>query len=1530
MIEDGSPVQPLSDAPNVPCCIVTLLASAGGLAPIQQILKDIPADSGAAFFVFQHLAPDNENKLPELLQKHCAMRVHSAQDQQIVEANQVYVSPPGFNVTLSKGQLHLQSQKGLDIRSQSFNTFLESLAVDQQDKAIAVVLSGASDDGRIGAIVVRQAGGMVIVQDPDTAEFRSMPDRIIEMSGADITLAPDKIAPMLSALIKDHKNGLSLDSNSEGYRQIMARLKDLSEVDFSRYKMSTVKRRISRRMLLNKLEHNIDAYLQLIDRSNQEVELLSRDLLIGVSSFFRDKEAFDTLKESILPRLCMNAKGRELRIWVAGCATGEEAYSFAILCLDFFASQGITKEIKVLASDINPESIRKANEGIYTAKQVAELSKQHLSQYFQEVGGAYRVCDGLKKKVIFFKHDLTKDIPFSNIDLVSCRNVFIYLKPEIQQHIVRCFAFGLNKGGALMLSPSESLASHAHFDMIDERWRIYELTKKPRFFGSSLPGWRMAMDQSYIGTPKKNSNNRAIADDIVKERLLQFLAGRYIPLVLLMTAQGEIIYVLGDSTGILHFPSGEPLNDLSRLADPNLRLTISMGLKTLETNNEALFFSGIPIHQGQISKLTDLRMHKLFATPKQSDLIVVLFERISPTDKPLIYTDEQVNLDKMTQQRIQDLEEELYFTKQNLRTAVEELEATNEELQSANEEMQSGNEELQSTNEELQSTNEELIALNYEYQQKAAEFSALNDDIHNLMISSELITIFVDADKKIRQLSPKARQVFNLATQDIGRPLEDILKDIFAADIVELVENTLESGKMHEIEDTQGTSGTHLINTYLIRTNPFITSSGAISGATINFLDITSIRHIEAEKEHLAAVVTQSHDPIIIYNLDGNIISWNKGAQALFGYTEEQALGLSVDDLVPEKHRAMMRSYLNATLKGQNLGVVESKRITQSATELTVSLTLTLLLDNSGKPFAIATTEHDISQQHYLAEEARLAAVAFETMDSIMITDADGWIMRVNQSFTEITGFNNEDAIGQKPSILHSGRHQTDFYQSMWTTLLKQGSWEGDIWNKKKNGVIFPARLSITGVKNKAGTITHYIGVFRDITEVKEHEANIHRLAYFDSLTELPNRRMYGEKISNSIALCHRLKVYGALMFIDLDRFKIINDSLGHSIGDELLIAVSKRLKSVLREEDFVARLGGDEFVIITTELGYKLSNAASNAEKLAQKILALFSTPFSIKGYELNSSPSIGVALFPNKDDTAEDLLRQADNAMYLSKKMGRNTVRFFDPSLQAEADAWLTMEKDLRSALKNQEFKLHYQPQFNDKGVSTSVEALIRWDSPEKGRIQPNKFLPICEDTGLILNLGRWILNEACQQMAQWTKEQRAISTMAINISATQFMSQQFESDVLDAIKNSGVLPECIELEVTENLLLENIDEVSAKMARLKKIGLRFSIDDFGTGYSSLAYIKKLPIDQIKIDQTFIRDILTDKDDALIVESTIVMASRLGLDIIAEGVETKEQFQYLASCGCPNFQGYVYSPAVPADELFRVIEEQSSQFPF
>lgn len=417
------------------------------------------------------------------------------------------------------------------------------------------------------------------------------------------------------------------------------------------------------------------------------------------------------------------------------------------------------------------------------------------------------------------------------------------------------------------------------------------------------------MDQPFNATLKKANMSRSASDDIVRERLLQMLAGRYLPLVLVVTLQGDIVYILGDSTDLLHFPSGEPVNDLSRLKDPNLRLPISMGLKNFEDKKEALVFSSVPVVLGKKSILIDLSINKLPGGKNQGDLFAVLFEKVSAADIPEGVDEDKFNLDQMTLQRISDLEEELYFTKQNLRSAVEELEATNEELQSANEEMQSGNEELQSTNEELQSSNEELLVVNNEYQQKVAELAALNDDINNLMISSNIINLFVDENKSIRQASPGACQLLHLLPQDIGRPIAHIAHHLRGVNLEEVVEGVLATGVACEVENVTNSG---LI--YVMRANPFLTATGDISGATLNFLDITTIRKISTEKEQLAAVVTHSQDPIVIHSLDGRVISWNHSAEKLFGFRSAEAIKLSTYDLVPVSHKARMKEIISATI----------------------------------------------------------------------------------------------------------------------------------------------------------------------------------------------------------------------------------------------------------------------------------------------------------------------------------------------------------------------------------------------------------------------------------------------------------------------------------------------------------------------------------------------------------------------------------------------------------------------------------------
>tara|TARA_R110001592_G_C13179205_1_gene750666 strand:- start:723 stop:5477 length:4755 start_codon:yes stop_codon:yes gene_type:complete len=1527
--------------------VVAFVASAGGLVPLQTIIDDIPKGTGASFFILQHLAQNQLSYLPSLISQHTDLPVILASNNDKIVPDTIYIGPPGQIISLDQGIISIRSQESSEQRLHIFDIFLESISKDHYEQSIAIILSGAGDDGRKGAAILRESNGLLLVQEPDTAEFRSMPEQAISNSAPDLVLPPNKIGPMLVALLNDGQNKLTLEPSSSGYLRILAFLMKASHIDFSRYKPATVQRRICRRMLLNNMPDSLESYLKLLESSLEEREILSRDLLIGVSSFFRDPEVFEHLKNTYLPSLVTARQGREFRMWIAGCATGEEAYSFAILCLEYLESSGQTVDLKILASDLNQESIRIADLGIYADNTVQNLPKTYLQKYFEKVPNGYRVIEKIRKRVIFFQHDLTEDIPFSNIDLISCRNVFIYLKPEIQQHAKRSFGFGLRVGGLLVLSPSESLGpSDNNFEVLDERWRLYRLVSKPRIVSLPLPSWRRGLPSPLISD--QSTANLAVAgrDNELRERLLQLLSGRYVPLLLVLNHQSEIVYVMGDSEGILHYPSGELANDLSRLTDISLRLPLISGLRGLAKSGDEQVFMQVPVKRGETETLMDIRMcaltNKVSANyhtskgkpsldakpnrPLPPTFVAVLFEKIqlsataSPTASPAAICD----ISLLSQQRMSELEEELFFTKQSLRAAVEELETTNEELQSANEEMQSGNEELQSTNEELQSTNEELMVVNTEYQQKVSELSKLNDDINNLMLSANVVTLFVDQDKKIRQASPGAFQLLHLISQDIGRPIEHLAHKMLRVNLVELVDGVLQTDKACEIE-AQTEDGL----TYIIQVNPYETFDGKISGVTLNFIDITSIKKTEAKMHRLATVVTNSNDAILIQGARGNILSWNHGAEQLYGYTEAEALALHIDQLIPEPHRDEALKLMNKVRSGEIIGPIETKRVTKHGLEIDVRATYTKLLDDTTHGSMIAVMEHDITSSNKLAEEVRLAAVAFQTIDGIVVTDKHGHIMRVNHAFTNITGYSEIEVIGKTPSLLNSGRQDEFFYKRMWASLLANGTWSSEIWNKNKAGNIYPEWLTINAVKDKSGAVSHYIGVFRDISEKKEQETKIHQLAFYDPLTELPNRRLFIDRFKQAISRCKRKKSLGALFFIDLDRFKIINDSLGHNVGDELLKQVSHCLQSSLRAEDTVARLGGDEFIIIISDIGLNNKEAVTYVESVSQKILKNFESPFVVYGQELHTSPSIGVTFFPDNEDNEEDFLRQADNAMYLAKKMGRNTVRFFDPSLQSAADKWLDIENALRNAIKEEQFELYYQAQINTQSGCTSAEALIRWNRPDIGLVSPDDFIPICETTGLIIELGTWIILEACQQLAKWQNNGHDFFTrIAVNVSPKQFRHESFESVVTSAIETTAISPESLELEITENLLLENINEVSDKMTRLREFGVRFSIDDYGTGYSSLAYIKRLPIHKIKIDQTFVRDLSTSADDACIVESTIAMASKMNLEVIAEGVETKEQAAFLKAFGCNDYQGYLYSKPLPAKAFIKQVTKLNAGF--
>lgn len=549
-------------------------------------------------------------------------------------------------------------------------------------------------------------------------------------------------------------------------------------------------------------------------------------------------------------------------------------------------------------------------------------------------------------------------------------------------------------------------------------------------------------------------------------------------------------------------------------------------------------------------------------------------------------------------------------------------------------------------------------------------------------------------------------------------------------------------------------------------------------------------------------------------------------------------------------------------------------------------------------------------EEHNRAEEQmRIAATAFEAQEGIVITDVAQTILRVNRAFTDITGFQQEEVVGNSPRLLKSDRQDETYFEAMWDTVRREGAWQGEIWNRHKRGEIYPAWVNITAVKNPLGEVTHYVGTMTDITERKAAERKIEHLAFYDLLTDLPNRRLLMDRLYHAMIGCARSRSMGGLLFIDLDNFKMLNDTCGHDIGDLLLIEVARRLGGCVREGDTISRLGGDEFVVMLEDLSSNPTEAASQAKIVAEKVLAALNIPYNMAGRVHHSTPSIGATLFAGSENSVDELLKQADIAMYQAKTAGRNTLRFYDPDMQANLAARANIEAALRQGIQGWQFLLHYQAQVDIQQGIIGAEALLRWLHPERGMVSPGEFIPLAEETGLILPIGQWVLENACKQLAAWSHDSRRQQLdLAVNVSALQFRQKDFVARVSQALANAGAPATRLKLELTESLVLDDVEDSIEKMHALKALGVGFSMDDFGTGYSSLSYLTRLPLDQLKIDQSFIRNLPDSPNDAVVVQTIITLARSLGLEVIAEGVETEAQRDFLYQHGCPIYQGYLY----------------------
>lgn len=688
--------------------------------------------------------------------------------------------------------------------------------------------------------------------------------------------------------------------------------------------------------------------------------------------------------------------------------------------------------------------------------------------------------------------------------------------------------------------------------------------------------------------------------------------------------------------------------------------------------------------------------------------------------------------------------------------------------------------------------------------------------------------------------------------------------------------------------------------------------------------DVTRTHETFKQLHLLAAALEASADSIIITDRYGTIVWANPAMSRLTGFKYSELIG--------KNPRIWRSGNQNENFYGDMWQTILTGRSwhgelynrKKSGEEYLEEQTITSVLNEHGEISHFVSIKRDISERKETEARNLQAAQVFEhSIEGIVITDTENKIIRINPAFTRITGYTEAEVLGKSPNILRSGRHDQTFYDQMWKELNTNGVWQGEIWNRRKNSEVYPELLTISTIKDTLGKTIEYIAVFADITERKQDEAHIHRLAFYDPLTDLPNRALIQEILKTAIDLASDDNNMVSLMSIDLDRFFSINETMGHSAGDKLLQIIARRIIRCNGESDTTARMGGDEFSIVQT-------NVANPGEiaKSAQNILDAIAEPVMLDNQEVFLTASIGIAMYPNDGDDIQHIFRGAETARSHAKQEG-NTYQFFSEEMNAQSFEQLAMKSSLRRALERNEFILYYQPQVNiETGKVVGAESLIRWQHPDLGLVPPIKFIPLLEETGLIMDVGQWVLQTACQQNKTWQDNGYDPIHIAVNLSPRQFRQHNLTQIINDTINTTGLNPAWLDLEVTESSIMHNPEKVTTILSELHEMGIRLSIDDFGTGYSSLSYLKHFPIDVLKIDQSFIRDITNDADDETIVKAIIAMGHSLNLHVIAEGVEQQSQLDRLKDFKCEWCQGYFYSKPVPAEEFEQFLVNNQSAF--
>jgi len=1490
--------------------VVGIGASAGGLEALTALVSRLPGGLGMSYVVVQHLSPSYKSMLPQLLGRETSMPVIEIVTGQQPQPDTIYITPPNRNVVFRDGRLELLQSPREIMPKPSVNLFLGSLAEERREDAVGIILSGTGSDGASGIRAVKAGGGFTFAQEPKCARYDGMPQSAIDTGCVDWVLTAEGIAEELARLSEARPVLPTTeleDLPATLLKRLLNKVRARTKLDFSGYKETTLWRRVERRLFANRVP-SLDAYLALVDTQPEELERLAKDILISVTSFFRDRESFAALDHVLKTIVERKQSGDEIRVWVPGCATGEEAYSIAIMLHRLLGTSFEQYRIQIFATDVDLEAMQVARRGVYASALLSELDPDIAQRYFRPSSDRFEIVKSIRDVVIFARQDLVLDPPFLRLDMISCRNVLIYLQSALQARILSLFHYALLPDGHLFLGKSESVAQQdLLFVPENKEARIFR--RRPES-GRTLPATASALPAT-AEIPLTGAAKPAAPRE---QAILKAASAIYVPPSVVVNSQMQILHVLGDASSYLQIPAGKASLDLGSLLVRDLRVEAQALLRLAEQRrNSVTGRQRLPLH-GRTGPMIRLSVHPLESDGGEQLFLICFVPAEDAPELPASRTSAENDSQRS------ELEDELVATREHLQTLVEELETSNEEMQALNEEVQAANEELQATNEELeasneelQSTNEELLTINEELQVKSTDLTRANADLESIQDNVGMPIIVTDGQLRVTRFNAAAEVLFKMHRGLIGEALDRLLlprgMEHLGASASEAV------ARRRPYEGILAGDGRE----YLLRITLMFGDTDAVIGVIISLLEQTDLlrtsRLLQESESRLRAVLDHTEILIAIKDVSGHYLYANPRYSEYFGSDDDAMIGKTDGAfLKPEQAKRFRDEELIALRRHERIDTLEQTATLQGVRWL--AFARFALLDATGNVYAVCVQAEDVTEKRHADEQLRLAARVIENAaEAIIITDADQRIVTVNDAFTHITGYSIEDVRGQRPSVLSSGNHDADFYRAMWAQISAQGTWRGEIDNRRKSGEVFTEWLTINIIRNNEGDIVNYVGIFSDVSELREARRQLEFQAMHDPLTELPNRALFNDRARRAVARAQRRGQPFAIVFIDLDNFKDINDSFGHECGDRVLREVSRRLVEAMREPDTVARLGGDEFVLLVEEL------RDGEIEYLVERCRSALDAPFIDGGREQRITASMGIAIYPEDGNEVDELLKSADAAMYQAKQAGRDTYTFSSPEIRRAPVERLKLIGGLRRALAaDGELWIAFQPQFDLPGRRLiGLEALMRWRSPDLGEISPVRFIPLAEETGLIAPLTDWLLTRAVAQITAWRKAGLDLPRVSINVSPQQLRDSALALQISQTLAGAGLPASVLGVELTESALTHSPEQVAATLLAMKNSGITCSLDDFGTGYSSLSRLTHLPIGTLKIDRSFI-DGLGAKKHAHAVEivrTIILMAHSLGMTALAEGVETEAQLAMLTTLGCDAVQGFLCGRPMPADEI-------------